>query len=103
MKYKNKIPFSFQFRPYFYGPYSEELTGLVDTMVGAGLLEESSEPLGPGVVKYRYQLSDKGKELAERVVSVLDSKMITKIETSAVELGELSTSELVSMSKRVFS
>ena len=66
-------------------------------------MEESSEPLGPGVVKYRYQLSDKGKELAERVVSVLDSKMITKIETSAVELGELSTSELVSMSKRVFS
>ena len=102
MKYKNKIPFSFEFRRYFYGPYSEDLADIVDSMVGTGLLKEWSELLGPDVVKYTYGLSDKGKELAERTVNVLDKKLITKIQKSSEEMSELPTSELVSLSKRVF-
>jgi len=102
MKYKNKIPFSFEFRRYFYGPYSEELADIVDSMVGTGLLKERSELLGPDIVQYIYQLSDKGKELAERTVNVLDKKLVTKLQKSSEEINEIPTSELVSLSKRVF-
>jgi len=102
MKYKNKIPFSFAFRRYFYGPYSEELADIVDSMVGTGLLKERSEFLGPDIVQYTYQLSDKGNELAERTVNVLDEKLVTKLQKSSEEINELPTSELVSLSKRVF-
>jgi len=102
MKYKNKIPFSFEFRRYFYGPYSEELADIVDSMVGTGLLREWSELLGPDVVQYTYQLSDKGEELAEKTVNVLDEKLVTKLQKSSKEIKALSTSDLVSLSKRVF-
>jgi uncharacterized protein YwgA len=102
MKYKNKIPFSFDFRPYFYGPYSEELAEIVDTLVGTGLLKEWPEPLGEDVVKYTYELSNKGKELATRTERALDKKLLTKIQESSEEMKGLSTSELVSLSKKVF-
>ncbi len=102
MKFKNKIPFSFEFRPYFYGPYSEDLSEIVDAMVGTGLLKEWSEMLGSDVVRYNYELSDRGKEMAEKFVKVLDEKLITKVQKSSEEMNELATSELVSLSKRAF-
>jgi hypothetical protein len=74
----------------------------VDTLVGTGLLKEWPEPLGEDVVKYTYELSNKGKELATRTERALDKKLLTKIQESSEEMKGLSTSELVSLSKKVF-
>ena len=71
MKYKDGVPFSFEFKPYFYGPYSEDLSDVIETLVGAGLLVEERELIWPSrLVRYRYSLSGKGKELSDRIVGL---------------------------------
>ncbi len=103
MKYKEGIPFSFEFKPYFYGPYSEDLSDVIETLVGAGLLVEERELVWPSrLVRYRYSLSGKGKELSDRIVRDLENdKMEKRIEDTSGRLNALPINELVYIAKRL--
>jgi uncharacterized protein YwgA len=46
LKFKSKIPFAFNYKSYFYGPYSEELSETVNLLVGAKVLRENMIPVG---------------------------------------------------------
>lgn len=51
---------------HYYGPYSFELASLIDQLNGAGIIEETPEPLASGVVRYRSVVKESGKKaLAE--------------------------------------
>ncbi len=103
MKYKERIPFSFEFKPYFYGPYSEDLSDVIETLVGAELLVEERELIWPSrLVRYRYSLSSKGNELSNRIIRDLENdKMEKRIEATSGSLNALPISDLVYMAKQL--
>jgi uncharacterized protein YwgA len=47
---------------HYYGPYSFELAGLIDQLNSAGIIKETPEPIGPGVVRYRAAVTEPGKK-----------------------------------------
>jgi len=47
---------------HYYGPYSFELASLIDQLNSAGIIEETPEPLAPGVVRYRSAVTEPGKK-----------------------------------------
>jgi len=102
LKHGREVPFSFNFKPYYYGPYSEELTDAVDTLVGLGLLMEKKEILSSGISKYVYELTPQGNEKVEEHIKNITSDIdIEKFETLTQELEGKSTEDLVLESKSV--
>ena len=101
------------FKPYFYGPYSEELAVATDSLVGYGFLEEESLPLS--VVKedesdfdsrqYKYSLTARGKKLVEiRKEKIAEYKLIgekiSELKKSGLDLQ--SASFLAAVAKITF-
>ena len=102
LKHGREVPFSFNFKPYYYGPYSEELTDAVDTLVGLGFLMEKKEILSSGISKYVYELTPQGNEKVEEHIKNITSDIdIEKFETLTQELEGKSTEDLVLESKSV--
>jgi uncharacterized protein YwgA len=60
--------------PHYYGPYSEEVAGAMDSLVARGLVEEEAEPAatgGPFEGKlYKYSIEEDGGELVEMIEEV---------------------------------
>jgi len=50
---------------HYYGPYSFALAGLIDQLKGANLINETPEPLAPGVVRYRSAITPRGRNVLE--------------------------------------
>lgn len=102
LKHGRDIPFSYNFKPYYYGPYSEELTDTVDTLVGLGLLKEEKEILNSGIAKYVYELTPQGNEKIEESVKNIQTGIdIEKFQALTKELESKSTEDLVLESKSV--
>ncbi len=102
LKHGSEVPFSFNFKPYYYGPYSEELTEAVDTLVGLGLLTEKKEIFNSGISKYVYELTPQGNDKVEENIKNITSDIdIEKFETLTQELEGKSTEDLVLESKSV--
>jgi len=102
LKHGRDIPFSYNFKPYYYGPYSEELTDAVDTLVGLGLLKEEKEILNSGIAKYVYELTPQGNEKIEESVKNIQTGIdIEKFQALTKELESKSTEDLVLESKSV--
>jgi uncharacterized protein YwgA len=60
----------FQFRPHYYGPYSENVADAVDSLVSAGFLKEQTAVFpAPNVFgegrRYSYTITPDGKQLLE--------------------------------------
>ncbi len=51
---------------HYYGPYSFELASLIDQLNSAGIVEETPEPLGPGVVRYKSTVTELGKRALDK-------------------------------------
>ncbi len=58
-------PLQFSYILHYYGPYSFELAGLIDQLKGADIIDESLEQTGFGGVRYRSEISQKGKRVLE--------------------------------------
>ncbi|MCJ7655465.1 MAG: hypothetical protein MUO97_09265 [Dehalococcoidia bacterium] len=58
-------PLQFSYILHYYGPYSFELSGLIDQLKGADIIDESSEATGFGNIRYRSKISQKGKPVLE--------------------------------------
>ena len=98
LKHRYNIPFSYSFKPYYYGPYSDEITDTVETLVGLGLLTKKKEAFAPGIVKYTYELTAQVDEAIRGASKRVD---LNELEMRMRELEGKSTEELVLESKRV--
>ncbi len=58
-------PLQFSYILHYYGPYSFELAGLIDQLKSADIIDESPEQTGFGGVRYRSEISQKGKRVLE--------------------------------------
>ncbi len=103
LKYVHKIPFDFNFRPYFYGPYSEQLADAMNVLEAVGLVVEVEDPLPSGIIQYDYFLTKNGKKVAEDIVAkhVLDKNLLSALKAAVTSISNLETSELVLMAKSV--
>lgn len=103
LKYKYNISFSFNYIPYFYGPYSDELADVIQSLVATGLVNEEVERLNDEIIQYKYSLTKKGEEfvnvLEHKCKDIVDkNKFIEYLE----DINNKSTPELVKMSKESF-
>jgi uncharacterized protein YwgA len=102
LKEERGIPFSFSFQPYFYGPYSEDLTDLIETLVSSQFLREEEEEMWPGIVQYDYTLTEKGEILLRRLQQLPQLKAkLEEVRGNSIALNSLETRDLVAMSKRL--
>jgi uncharacterized protein YwgA len=103
LKHAYKIPFEFKFRPYFYGPYCEQLAEAMNVLEAVGLVVEVEDPLPSGIIQYDYFLTKKGKKVAEDILSRLthEKTLLSGLKTAVSEISNLETSELVALAKSV--
>lgn len=102
LKKKSQIPFDFNFKPYYYGPYSEELSDLITFLTALKLTEENTEHLGKGIVRYNYELTDKGRRYFEKFKgSAYKDTLVTvkKLKKVVSDLRTLPTTKLISEAK----
>lgn len=103
LKYKYKIPFGFNFRYYYYGPYSDDLADTLSLLEAADLVKEKGEMLDINLVRYNYELTEKGQELCRDLASKLKNEaFIKKLRENIAEIQQLSTPEVISLSKKIF-
>lgn len=96
------VSFDFYFRPYYYGPYSEDLSDLVFFLRALDFVEETTDYLGMRVIRYNYQLTEKGEryfKILEKNAERETRKAITNLERKISRVRKLSTPELISRSK----
>ena len=96
------VPFSFRFRPYYYGPYSDELSNLMSFLNALNFTEERAEFLEPGIIRFNYTLTERGRKYIENVEKKLDKetlKIIKKLKESIAELSTQGTSTLITKAK----
>ena len=62
------------YRPHYYGPYSADIAGAIQSLVSYGFIEERVEtPVAPGSAaapdwkRYTYSLTDDGRKLVSRL------------------------------------
>jgi uncharacterized protein YwgA len=105
LKYKYNIPFNFDFIPYYYGPFSEDLSSSLDTLVGSGILKEQKNTISDSITQFAYELTDHGKKMTQGLIEISgsNSPFIQRINAAVTELKIVETPALVRLSKEVFS
>lgn len=99
LKYRSKLPFTFDYKPYFYGPYSDELSETINTLVGVKLLKETIIPVGFNSFRYDYTLTEQGRQLFDRIRQNLVNPDSLRREIQ--ELEGIGTHDLVSLAKAI--
>jgi len=104
LKHQYNIPFNYEFIPYFYGPYSEDLANSLNILVSAGLVEERKIIVSDMFFQYIYELTSEGKELATSLTKKfknINSSVIDRISQEVTNLKSTDTVDLVKHSKVV--
>lgn len=101
LKAKHRIQFSFDFTPYYYGPYSYDLSEYIESLVSYGLLIEQRTRLSNDIDRYDYELTKKGKELLEGIQSSGLSESLKALEKSARSIKDTPTPKLVTEAKQI--
>jgi uncharacterized protein YwgA len=100
LKYGSHLPFTFGYRPYYYGPYSEELSETLNTLVGVRLLKETITPVGFNSFRYDYALTEQGRRLLDRFPDDF-AEPISRISEEVRQFEALETPALVALAKRI--
>jgi uncharacterized protein YwgA len=102
LKYRDQVPINYPFKPYFYGPYSAELSESIDTLVAMGLVQQSTTSVGYDARRYDYALTEEGEALFSSVQQKLaqqNPQLLAVLPQKVQELEEMATSDLVSLAK----
>lgn len=97
------INFGYEFKPYLYGPYSEDLKDNINMLTEFGLVEEESEEIEfDGVVfdRYGYSLSEEGRRVAERIERN-HMEMSRRMGELIGDIQDLSTGSMILSSKYI--
>ena len=94
------IQFSLDFKPYYYGPYSDQLSDNLNTLIGMNLINETINPAGYNRYRYDYRLTPEGYKLYNKIENKLTS-MVDRIRIEVEPLRSMSIPELVREAKRI--
>jgi len=98
LKFQSEIPFTFNYKSYYYGPYSEDLSETINTLVGVKLLKETMVSVGYNSYRYVYSLTEQGKKLSDKLFATKEP-LIAKIKREIEKLEIIGTPELVLLAK----
>ena len=98
LKFKSKIPFTFNYKSYFYGPYSEELSETINTLVGVKLLKETAISVGYNSYRYDYFLTEQGEILFKQICQNADP-IVNRLQKEAKTIEKIDTPKLVLLAK----
>jgi uncharacterized protein YwgA len=102
LKYRDDIPFGFDFKSYYYGPFSDDLAESIDRLVGLKILRETVVQVGYDTFRYDYQLTNAGLEIYEKVRRKLEHEspgLLRRISQSLRTIENLQTNDLVDLAK----
>jgi uncharacterized protein YwgA len=102
LKEEYKIPFNFEFRPYYYGPYSDDFSDVLGLLTALNLTEEKTEYVGVGQTRYNYQLTDKGRKYVSKFrirAEEDEQRILEQLKNSIMEINKLKTPELIKKAK----
>lgn len=94
-KREKKVPFSFDFPLYYYGPYSEELQDMVDVLVANGLVTEEMYATPSGSEGYKYSLTQQGLSTLEQVGNQLAKSDMTHLQATVDRYGSKPLREIL--------
>lgn len=60
-----KTGLKFGFIPHFYGPYSEDISSLVNALIASDFLQETGKITGYSRIMYTYALTEDGRRIAK--------------------------------------
>jgi uncharacterized protein YwgA len=100
LKFKSRIPFTFDYKSYYYGPYSEELSQTINTLVGVKLLKETITSVGYNSYRYDYLLTTQGEELFKRICRK-SNKLVKQLRKEVEAFEIMETPSLVAHAKAV--
>lgn len=102
LKNSFNVPFNFEFRMYFYGPYSDNLADSLQLLKSVELVEERMIEITRGIVQYNYRLTDAGQEFLNAYFPNVEKyqKIYDRITQGVNKMSRLPTSYLASISKR---
>ena len=98
LKTRDKLPFTFDFKPYFYGPYSDELSEDINTLIGMKLLEETITPIGFGSYRYDYSFTKNAQRLFSKLETA-SPEIVRKLRDKIKLLENMKTPDLVKLAK----
>jgi len=104
LREKYGVPFSFKFRPYYYGPYSEDLSDLISVLKAINIVNEFPEELGLGITRYNYQLTERGKKYFKELQRSAEDRTLDtlhELEESVHLVNRMNTPALISTAKAV--
>jgi len=76
---------------HFYGPYSEDVTASLSTLISFGFVEERMEITSGEQRRYRYSLTANGRKLLDEIKSQQPQEEISKIEKIVKQAKEYSS------------
>lgn len=88
---------SFDYELSHYGPFSAELSSMLEDLEDHGILKERIEVTPSGYTRYVYYLTEKGKKLLKKSKrkALLSTKLINVIIRIAGDFGDLPLDEIV--------
>ncbi len=102
LKHRDGLPLGFEFIPYYYGPYSEELADSIQSLIGAGYVNEEANEFMPGVYQYNYSLTERGRQAIESILTEqrpLYDRTPQQIQNLMDQINAMELDELVRLSK----
>jgi len=97
LKEKYGIKFSYEFIPYYYGPYCQDLQYEIDMLNILGLIDINPE----GETLYSHILTDAGKKEADSIETKMEPRELQTIISAISKLRNKSTKDLVREAKKV--
>ena len=94
LKERDKIPLTYRFTPYLYGPYSSELQNQINVLTRANFLHVSK-------VRnlFIYQITPLGQKTASDIENMYGQEQAQALEEKVNNYSEFETEELVNWSK----
>jgi len=88
---------SFDYELYHYGPFSSELSTMLENLKTSDLVQEKTELTPNGYTRYVYSITDKGRKLLEdaKEKKIVSRKLDKIIKEVAKDFGRIELSELV--------
>ena len=100
-KYEYKLPFSFEFVRYHYGPFSFQLHTLVNDLIRAGIIEKQDVSSQVGLEAW-YKLTNDGLSFFESMKKDISSDELEKLDKLWEKYRFLNKDALVVRSKELF-
>jgi uncharacterized protein YwgA len=97
LKEKENIDLGYNFIPYYYGPYAQDLQLELDMLEAAGFIQVKHQDGN----LYVHSLTEQGKDIANEIANNMEKGDLLKLEKSLRKYKSKSTVSLIKEAKKI--